>query len=172
MVDEIEKVIYRGSPSHVLNFRVYFVCLVLFLVALFSKQIWSNFLQVDYAPYKDYYKIASKVLFFGPIAWAVIEWMKLRSHKYIITTERLKEETGLLSKHTHELELFRVKDMSFSQPFLLRICGCGNIVLDTSDKSTPVIVMQAIKNGQTVLEGLRKNVQNMRTRKGVREIDS
>jgi uncharacterized membrane protein YdbT with pleckstrin-like domain len=172
MEDEIEKVIYRGGPSQWLNFRVYFVCMLLFLVAVFSKQIWANFLQVDYAQYKDYYKIASKVLFFAPVAYALMEWMKLSSHKYIITTERLKEEEGLLSKHTHELELFRVKDMSFNQPFLLRMFGCGNIILDTSDKSTPVVVMQAIKNGQSVLEMLRKNVQNMRAKKGVREIDS
>jgi uncharacterized membrane protein YdbT with pleckstrin-like domain len=98
-------------------------------------------------------------------------WIKVHSHHYEITNERLKETDGVLSKTTDELELFRVKDISFVQPFFLRMFGCGNIILDTSDRSTQTVVIYAIKDAKPVMDLLRKNVQIMRVKKGVREFD-
>lgn len=93
------------------------------------------------------------------------------SHRYTLTTERFNEESGIFSKTTEVLELFRVKDITLSQPFSLRMWGLGNIVMDTSDKSTPVVIIYGVKDAGSVVNMLRKHVDIMRTQKGVREVD-
>ncbi len=44
--------------------------------------------------------------------------------------------------YENELELYRVKDIVLNEPFLLRLVGLSNIVLVTSDRSTPVFVVE------------------------------
>jgi uncharacterized membrane protein YdbT with pleckstrin-like domain len=166
-----EQVLYKGTPSQTVNFRVFIVCTILFLAAIFAPTIWTEHLAQDFAQFKKIYMLASKVLFFVPFIWAFSAWLKTHNHRYTISSERLMEEEGVLSKVTDELELFRVKDITYAQPFSMRIFGCGNIILDTSDKSTPIVVLHGIKNARPVIELLRKNVQFMREKKGVREID-
>lgn len=167
-----ERVIFRGGPSQMVNYNTFFTSILLLIAISFAPKAWDLFFAASFPQYKSYYMLASKILFFLPAFIVIRAWLTIHCHKYTITTERLKEEEGILSKTTDELELFRVKDITFVQPFSLRVFGCGNIVLDTSDKSTPIVVLYALKNAQPVLEALRKNVQHMRTKKGVREIDS
>jgi len=168
---ENERVLYQGRPSQVVNYNTFSICAMIFFVALLGPSIWDKFFAVSYAEHEDMYMLASKALFFIPIIWAFIAWVKIYCHKYTITTERLREESGVLSKTTDELELFRVKDIKYTEPFSLRVFGCGNIIMDTSDRSTPIVVLYALKNAKPVIEILRTNVQRMRTLKGVREID-
>ena len=168
---EKERIIFRGGPSQVVNYNIFAICFVMFLATIFAPSFYNNFLAETYPDIKNSYLLISKLMFFVPIIWAFIVWLKVRCHRYIITTERLKEEDGVFSKTTEELELFRVKDITLIEPFTLRLFGCGNIVLDTSDKSTPIVVLDAIKGGRGVLDILRANVAIMRQRKGVREVD-
>jgi uncharacterized membrane protein YdbT with pleckstrin-like domain len=95
----------------------------------------------------------------------------VKNTKYELTTERLRMRHGVFSKHTDELELYRVRDYKLQQPFFLRIFSLGNIVLQTSDKSHPHVVLTAIPNGEDLREQLRTYVEECRTRKGVRELD-
>jgi len=166
-----EKVIYKGGPSQVVNFNTFTICVILFLFAIFAPSFWDKFFNQAYGEFREYYMMVCKVLFFVPILWGGWSWLKIRCHRYTITTERLKEEEGVFSKSTDELELFRVKDITFVEPFSLRVFGCGNVLLDTSDKSTPLVVIYAIKDGRDLIDNLRHHVQVMRTKKGVREID-
>jgi uncharacterized membrane protein YdbT with pleckstrin-like domain len=114
----------------------------------------------------------------GLFFWLVIplfvilwKWLVVKNTKYELTTERLRMRHGVFSKHTDELELYRVRDYKLQQPFFLRIFSLGNIVLQTSDKSHPHVVLTAIPNGEDLREQLRTYVEECRTRKGVRELD-
>lgn len=173
MSENRERILYHGTPSQTVNINIFLLCTAIFVLSVLAPTIWSDYLaqNTKLTQYKDIYMTASKVLFFVPIVWALVAWLKVKNHKYTITTERLKEEEGVLSKSVDELELFRVKDISYTQPFFDRIFGCSNIILDTSDKSTPIVVLHAIRNAGPVIELIRHNVQLMRTQKGVREID-
>jgi uncharacterized membrane protein YdbT with pleckstrin-like domain len=99
------------------------------------------------------------------------KWLVVKNTKYELTTERLRMRHGVLNKKTDELELYRVRDYKLDQPFFLRIFSLGNIILQTSDKSHPHIVLEAIPNGEDLREQLRTYVEACRTRKGVRELD-
>ena len=64
-----------------------------------------------------------------------------------------------------------MKDTNISRPFWLRIFGLASIKLDTSDRTLPVIHIHAVKDGLNVRELLRKQVEILRDRKRVREVD-
>jgi uncharacterized membrane protein YdbT with pleckstrin-like domain len=114
----------------------------------------------------------------GLFFWLVIplfiilwKWLEVKSTKYELTTERIRSRHGVLNKNTDELELYRVRDYRFDQPFFLRIFSLGNIVLETSDRSHPTITLKAIPDGEELREVLRTHVEACRTKKGVREVD-
>lgn len=167
---EHEKVIFTGGPSQVINFKFFFLSFIFFILAAFAPRIWQNFFYA-YSEFKPYYMLVFKIVFFLAVFSAFMAWLRVKCHRYIITTDRLLEKEGIFSKKTEALELFRVKDLTFIEPFLLRIFGLGNIILDTSDKTTPIVVIKAVKDGPLLLDTLRQNVQIMRTKHGVREID-
>ena len=104
----------------------------------------------------------------GMMLWRYLDTKYLR---YEITTERLRITRGILSKRMDEMELYRVKDSSIEQPFFLRIFKLSNLVIRTSDVSTPQITLKAIENARVTRENLRGCVEKMRAKKGVREVD-
>lgn len=114
----------------------------------------------------------------GLFFWLVVpllaiwwQWLVVKNTKYELTTERLRTRTGVLNKKTDELELYRVRDYKFEQPFFLRIFGLGNIALQTSDKSHPLVILRAIPNGEQLREQIRKAAEACRVTKRVREVD-
>ncbi|EKD50777.1 MAG: hypothetical protein ACD_62C00429G0002 [uncultured bacterium] len=106
-----------------------------------------------------------------PIFYGLYRWLKLRCFRYELTTERLRTAQGILSRRVDELELYRVKDICILEPFFLRLFKKGNIVLSTSDRMTPDVVIQAVPDYQELREKIRTQVETMRARKGVRELD-
>jgi uncharacterized membrane protein YdbT with pleckstrin-like domain len=103
-----------------------------------------------------------------PIPWAVWRWLHRRSHQITITTERVRVTQGIFTKRTDELELYRVRDITFFQPFILGLCGRGNLQLDTDDVTTPVVLLPCVPADQTLRDQLRKAVETCRDRKRTR----
>ncbi len=106
-----------------------------------------------------------------PVFMMLWKWLVVKNTKYELTTERLKTRYGVLNKQMDEIELYRVRDYRFEQPFFLRIFSLGNVVMQTSDKSHPLVTIRAIPNGEELRERIRTHVEECRARKGVREID-
>jgi len=114
----------------------------------------------------------------GMFFWLVIplfvilwKWLDVKNTKYELTTERIRIRSGILNIKSDELELYRVRDYKFEEPFFLRMFSLGNIILETSDRSHPTIVIKAIPNGEELREKLRTHVEACRTKKQVREVD-
>jgi len=103
-----------------------------------------------------------------PIPYALWRWLQRRSHVTEITTERIRVTEGILSKRVDELELYRVRDLTFIQPFALRIFGCGNLILNTADLTTPVITLRAVPADQALRDELRRAIEACRDRKRAR----
>jgi uncharacterized membrane protein YdbT with pleckstrin-like domain len=94
-----------------------------------------------------------------------------RFDNYELTNERLKHSSGVFSRNVDVLELYRVKDMKQELPFHFRIFGLGRILLETSDRSTPAVVLNAIHQSTEVADLIRRNVEAQRDKKRVREVD-
>jgi uncharacterized membrane protein YdbT with pleckstrin-like domain len=106
-----------------------------------------------------------------PIFIALARYLQTKNKIYELTTERLKITEGVFSKVTDTLELYRVKDIETRQPFLYRIFHLENIAVNTSDASSPFILIEAIPSAVTFADKMRNQVEAVRMQKGVREID-
>jgi len=106
-----------------------------------------------------------------PPLYALWRFLLTQAHVYELTDQRLRETAGLFNKTTEDLELYRVKDISIEQPPLQRLVGRGRVVLRTSDRSTPLVTLNAIPSPLSVADLLRDRVERCRVAKGVREID-
>ena len=102
---------------------------------------------------------------------AVARYLQTKSKTYELTTERVKISQGVFSKVTDTLELYRVKDIEMHQPFLYRPVGLENVRLNTSDASSPFVLIAAIPASVALADKIRNQVEIIRTQKGVREID-
>ena len=83
----------------------------------------------------------------------------------------LKAVSRQFNRNSEEIELYRIKDSSFNEPFFYRIFGLGNILLHTSDRSMPTLEIKALPKGKEFKEQLRALVEDIRTKKNVREVD-
>jgi len=106
-----------------------------------------------------------------PVLWMAWRMIETACHTYTLTTERLRERSGVLAVQVDELELYRVKDIAVHLPVVQRLFGRGQIVLLTSDRSTPRVVLNAVPAPGKVADLIRAHVEQCRVQKGVREID-
>lgn len=108
-------------------------------------------------------------------SWTIIvpiwRYLVVKNTVYELTNERLLCHSGVLNKTTEELELYRVKDVKEYKPLLYRLVGLGNVYVSSSDKSTPITYLLAIKDSKEVRENIRKLSDTRRDLKRVREID-
>lgn len=103
-----------------------------------------------------------------PWLWKVVVTKNIL---YVLTAERFKLRTGVFNRNTEVLELYRVKDMALDQPFILRLFGLSNLHLTTSDRTTPMLEIRAMRAGEDVSRRIRDRVEHLRERKRVREVD-
>jgi uncharacterized membrane protein YdbT with pleckstrin-like domain len=106
-----------------------------------------------------------------PIPWAIWRWLSTRCFAYEVTNQRIRIRQGVFSRRTDSLELYRVKDASFVQPFVMRLVGIGNVELETSDTTTPILAIRGVPDADRLREQILKAVDVVRDRKGVREVD-
>ncbi|MGM9973370.1 MAG: PH domain-containing protein [Clostridiaceae bacterium] len=94
--------------------------------------------------------------------------MPISFTKYSLTKDRLFCEVGLLSTKYDELLLYRIRDIGFSRSFGQKLLGVGTIILQSSDKSTPVLELKNIKRAYEVKELIHKQVEEMKLARRVR----
>ncbi|MEY2482504.1 MAG: hypothetical protein QOK24_1032 [Verrucomicrobiota bacterium] len=106
-----------------------------------------------------------------PIFIGLTRYLQTKNHVFELTSERLKMTEGIFSKVTETLELYRVKDIEVLQPFIYRIVGLENIKVNTSDLSSPVVMLDGIPQDIGLADKMRNAVETVRMQKKVREID-
>lgn len=146
-----EQTIWKGHPAFIVNLPMDILAII-FVGIIF------------------YFNLPLFVLIL-PLVFILWNFLTTNTTIYHLTTERLKSSYGVFNKRIDELELYRVKDYRIEQPFVLRIFSLGNIILDTSDKSNPMIILRAVPDSEKLLNSIRINVEERRKLKSIREVD-
>lgn len=156
MPDEEENVVWKGRSHQIVNIWPLLISLLLIILILVGAYYWSKWLA-----------IAALI----PLVYAGWIWLGTKLMVFEFTSERMRIYEGILNQEINEVELYRVKDTRLEKPFWLRLFGLSNIVLQTSDRSCPEVNIRAVKNGAEIREKLRKQVETLRDKKRVREVD-
>jgi membrane protein YdbS with pleckstrin-like domain len=148
-----ERTIWQGSSSPVIDLGTYLLCGLAGLVVILLAHAFEKWLAV---------------LLIVPASAAGWKWLDNRCRRYEVTTERIRRTSGVLSRRTDDLELYRVKDTALVQPVLLRLFSLGRVVITTNDASTPVLTIEAVPDAGRLREDIRKCVEARRDLKRVR----
>jgi uncharacterized membrane protein YdbT with pleckstrin-like domain len=151
-----ETVVWEGNPSQLTNFGTYLAC------ALVAAAIVVAGVMI--APEAFWVLVV-------PVLVALWRYLTLKFFRYRVTTERVGLTRGVFTKRTDSIELYRVKDTTLIEPFFLRMLGLSDVVLNSSDRTTPLLVLHAVPNGLALREQIRANVERLRVQKSVREVD-
>ena len=156
MPTEEESVVWKGRSHQIVNVWSFAGSLLLMVFILIAANAWAPWFAL---------------LAIVPLLYSVWLWLVTKLMVFEFTSERIRIYEGVLNQKINEVELYRVKDTRLEKPFWLRLFGLSNIIMQTSDRSLPQISILAIHDGVEIREKLRKQVETLRDRKRVREVD-
>ena len=88
--------------------------------------------------------------------------------RYALSDDRLFTSVGFLNIKDDEILLYRVRDIDTSRSLWQRLFGVGTVVVMSSDKSMPTLVLKNIKDPVTIKELIHEQVEEMKIRRRVR----
>ena len=150
-----EETLWQGARSQITNWGVYLLALLVIAGAI----VGSIFVPFAW--------VAAVV----PVVWIVWVWLRTRSESFTLTTERLRLKKGVLNQVFDEVELYRVKDVTLTRSAVQRMFGLGTVTMQTSDQGQETICIDSVRSSEELREQLRKQVEIIRDRKRVREVD-
>lgn len=94
--------------------------------------------------------------------------MPLTFTQYSLSEDRIFLQTGFLNLEEEEILLYRVRDLSVKRSLGQRIFGVGSVLVHSSDKSTPHLVMKNVKHPGKVKEQIHQQVEKMKVERRMR----
>lgn len=88
--------------------------------------------------------------------------------KYSISENRIFREKGLLNLSEEEVLLYRVRDIDLQRSLGQRIFGVGTVCIHSSDKTTPILELQNVKDAKSVKELLFQKVEDAKKERRMR----
>ena len=155
-----ETMVWEGNPSQLLNFGVFLLCGLIAGALVGIALVFNNLTPP--------FPLVLAGLALVPVFYALAQWLKTKCERYQLTSQRLRLRSGVLSRKTDEIELYRVKDYVLIEPFWLRLFGLGNISLTTTDDANPRVTLNAVPEADKLRDQFRKYVELCRQNKGVR----
>jgi uncharacterized membrane protein YdbT with pleckstrin-like domain len=155
MTQETETPLWKGSPSQWLNIGPFSLALLLSAGIVVGG--------IFFPP-----AFAALIL---PLVWMIWRYLVIRCEAFELTSQRLRISKGVFNQKIDEIELYRVKDVLVEKKWWMRVFGLGSLHLETSDRSLPQVTIPAIPDATNLRETLRREVENVRDKKRVRELD-
>ena len=88
--------------------------------------------------------------------------------RYRLSEDRLFLSVGFLNIKDDEILLYRVRDIDTTRSLWQRIFGVGTVVVSSSDKTMPTLVLKNIKDPVFVKELIHKQVEEVKIKRRVR----
>ena len=88
--------------------------------------------------------------------------------RYCLSEDRLFLSVGFLNIRDSEVLLYRVRDIDTRRSLWQRLFGVGTITITSSDKSTPILTLQNVKDPVFVKELIHKQVEENKIRRRFR----
>lgn len=170
----IEKALsFKCKPSQLVNLENFLLTLLVVPVVIVMNEMLKTYVPSILIPEKLVTHIYCLPVYLSVLALLNLAYQILRVWciRYEIDTEELRYYSGVLSRKHEYIELYRVKDFLIERPLIYRLFGLGNLTIYTSDKTTPVLHLYAIREPEEKYKILRCLVELNRRKKHVFEVD-
>jgi len=170
----IQKTVYiKIKPSQIINLETFVLSLLAIPFIIFMNDMLKQYLPLPFIPERltvHLYRLPAYLSAFVLIN-LVYQLLQVHCIQYEVDSEELRCYSGIFKRKHEIIELYRVKDFLIEKPLIHRLLGLGNLTIYTSDKTTPVLLMQAIKEPEEKYKILRGLVELNRREKHVFEVD-
>jgi uncharacterized membrane protein YdbT with pleckstrin-like domain len=143
--ESTEQLIWNGNPSQIQNLGTFIICGLVCLT------------------------IVGAIL---AIPFAIWRYLVTRCQSFKLTDQRLVISSGVLNKKNEQVELFRVKDIAWEEPLLLRLFKLGRLTITSTDRTDPIATINAIQGGEALVETFRTTVTKLRQKNRVGVIET
>jgi uncharacterized membrane protein YdbT with pleckstrin-like domain len=91
---------------------------------------------------------------------AVVPFLRWLFTDFVLTTDRLITRTGVLAKHSKEIPLERINDVTFNQSVLQRTVGAGTLVIESAGERGQETISHVRNPEQVQLAIYKETEQN------------
>lgn len=168
-----KETLIKFKPSQLVNLPVFMLGVLMIPSLFLLDNLVERYLSTGFIPepvelYIENFPVYLALLYAFYLGYRIL---KVYYIHYEISPEEFRYYFGILHRRHEFIESYRVKDYQIDRPFIYRIFGLGNLTIYTSDKTTPVFKMEAIKTPQEIYKTLRGLVEQNRREKHVFEVD-
>ncbi len=110
--------------------------------------------------------VGAVVMLAGGIWWLVLN-ISRRSIQYKITTRTIDVESGVFSKRIETLQLWKVRDLEYTQSFLDRILNVAHIKIITHDVTNPTLILWGVPESREIFDRLKDAIELSRQARNV-----
>ena len=158
---ETEKTLYNGHPAMIYSIGQFVPFLAVVILAAVAIYVLESQDQASYIAYA----VLSAILILGGMFLRL--YLRSRGTHYVITTQRIKFERGVLSKVQESLELFRIDHFELRQPLGARLLGHCSLHLFSSDAELDNFAIYGIPNLSALADQLRECQLRERSRRSL-----
>ncbi|GAA2523910.1 PH domain-containing protein [Pilimelia columellifera] len=85
--------------------------------------------------------------------FAVLPYLRWRSTHYVLTSERVLVQRGILARDRRDLPLARINDHAMTQRFSERLLGCGTLTIESAGERGQIVLVDVpgVERVQTLL---------------------
>ena len=170
----IQKTVYiKIKPSQIINLETFVLSLLAIPFIIYIDDVMKEYLPLTFISNEikvHLYRFPTYLSAFVLIN-LIYKGFQVYCIQYEVDSEELRCYSGIFRRKHEIIELYRVKDFLIERPLIHRLLGLGNLTIYTSDKTTPVLRMQAIKEPEEKYKILRGLVELNRREKHVFEVD-
>lgn len=164
---------FKCRPSQLMNLQTFLLTILsipilILLKIMLEEQQLSSMLPEKLAVHVDRLPIYLSLYVLINLFWQILKVWCIR---YEVDPEKLKLSSGIILRKHEFVENYRIKDYAIEKPLIYRMFGLGNLTIYTSDKTTPILHLYAIRKPEEKYQILRGLVEISRKEKHVYEID-
>lgn len=166
-------VYFKGRPSQIINLETFLLSALSIPVILLLDEMLRQLLPIRFFPEALNVQLLYIPIYLTALVLLVLACQILRVYciRYEIDAEELRLSSGIFRKKREYVENYRIKDYRVEKPFIYRFFGLGNLIIYTSDQTTPIVRLDAIKEPEEKYKILRELVEQSRREKHVFEVD-
>jgi uncharacterized membrane protein YdbT with pleckstrin-like domain len=166
-------VYFKSRPSQLLNLETFLLTILSVPVIFLLDALLKQQLPIQFIPEKLIVHIYKLPYYLGAFVLLNLAYQVLRVYciRYEIHAEELRYYSGIFRRKHEFIENYRIKDYRVERPLIYRLFGLGNLIIYTSDKTSPVFRLDAIRDPDEKYKILRGLVELNRREKHVFEVD-
>ena len=123
-----------------------------------------------FIPHNRYVTYAYAALYGLLIATLYIRYAVMRAYSWTISKVKICRRHGILTKQTDYIELYRVVDYRESQSFLQQLFGVKTVVIISTDKSDPAMLIKGVPAKTELVNYTRNLVEQNKKENHIYEI--